>query len=157
MTLLSITYIAVLGILAHYIGEELPRGLFLPERFPYKPYAWEKDGKIYEALGIRRWKTRVPDMSRVMKDMLPKRIERSATSAEVDMLIKETCVAEFVHKVLCVLSLGVYLIWKNTVGVILAAVCIVCNLPFIMIQRYNRPHLIHLRQRLISREEREGA
>lgn len=150
----SIAYVMILGIAAHYVGESLPRRWFISERFPFKPFSWEKNGRIYNTLQIKRWKTKMPDMSRVMKDMLPKRVDRSATSESVDMLIRETCVAETVHNILCVLSIGVYFIWKNTVGVILSAVCIICNLPFIVIQRYNRPHLVVLRDRLKFREER---
>lgn len=78
--MLSIVYVIVLGILMHFIGESLPRSLFVAERFPYREFAFEKSGKLYERLGIRKWKTRVPDMSRFMRDMLPKRVTRDATS-----------------------------------------------------------------------------
>lgn len=156
--LMSILYIAVLGILAHYIGESLPRKLFNETKFPYKPFRFEKAGKVYERIGIRKWKTKVPDMSRIMKDMIPKRIIWGHTGENVQTLIKETCVAEFVHIALCVFGVGIYFIWKNYIGIILAAVFIICNLPFIIIQRYNRPHLITIRDRIYSREEkRKGA
>ena len=153
--LMSIVYVAVIGILSHYIGESLPRGLFGEYKFPYRTYKWERDGKIYNRLKIKKWKNRLPDMSRVMRDMLPKKVTYNATSADIDALIKETCVAECVHYWLCLFSVGIYLIWKNYVGVILALVFVVCNIPFVMIQRYNRPHLIKLRQKLLKREERE--
>lgn len=152
--LLSIVYVLVLGILAHYVGESLPRSFFIIDAFPYKPFAWEKNGRIYEKLKIRNWKKKLPDMSRIMKDMLPKRVTTKDTADNLNALIKETCVAEFTHKVLCVLSIGIYLIWKDIVGVILSAVFIFCNLPFIIIQRYNRPHLISLYKKMIAREER---
>lgn len=153
--LMSIVYVAVIGILAHYIGESLPRPLFSEYKFPYRTYKWERGGKIYNRLKIKKWKTHLPDMSRVMRDMMPKKVTYDATSTNVDALIKETCVAECVHYWLCVFSVGIYLIWKNYVGVILALVFVFCNIPFIMIQRYNRPHLIKLRQKLLKREERE--
>ncbi len=153
---LSITYVVVLGILMHYFGESLPRRFFLFDRFPYKPFPFEKEGRVYEAVGVRKWKTRVPDMSRIMKDMLPKKIERGADSKAIRALIKETCVAEFVHKLLCVLGIGIYFIWKNYIGVLLSMLFTLCNLPFIIIQRYNRPHLIRLMRRLEEREEKKS-
>lgn len=152
--LLSVTYAAILGILSHYVGESLPRSWFYPERFPYKPFFWEQKGKIYEKIGIRKWKTKMPDMSRIMKDMLPKRVTAGVSSQNIQSLIKETCVAEFVHQFLCLLSVGIYFIMKNGVGILLVVICIVGNLPFIMIQRYNRPHLIVLRDHLMIREEK---
>lgn len=154
--LMSIVYVAVIGILAHYVGESLPRGLFSEYKFPYRAFKWEKDGKFYNCLRIKKWKNHLPDMSRIMRDMLPKRITFDATSDNIDALIKETCVAECVHYWLCIFSVGIYLIWKNYVGVILALVFIACNIPFMMIQRYNRPHLIKLRNKLLKREEREN-
>lgn len=153
--LMSIAYVAVIGILSHYIGESLPRRLFGEYKFPFRTYKWERDGKIYNRLKIKKWKNRLPDMSRVMRDMLPKKVTYDATSADIDALIKETCVAECVHYWLCLFAVGIYLIWKNYVGVILALVFVACNIPFMMIQRYNRPHLIKLRQKLLKREERE--
>lgn len=154
--LMSIVYVAVIGILAHYVGESLPRGLFSEYKFPYRAFKWEKDGKFYNCLRMKKWKNHLPDMSRIMRDMLPKRITFDATSDNIDALIKETCVAECVHYWLCIFSVGIYLIWKNYVGVILALVFIACNIPFMMIQRYNRPHLIKLRNKLLKREEREN-
>ena len=154
--LMSIVYVAVIGILAHYVGESLPRGLFSEYKFPYRAFKWEKDGKFYNCLRIKKWKNHLPDMSRIMRDMLPKRITFDATSDNIDALIKETCVAECVHYWLCIFSVGIYLIWKNYVGVILALVFVACNIPFMMIQRYNRPHLIKLRNKLLKREEREN-
>ena len=152
--LMSIVYVAVIGILAHYIGESMPRGWFSENKFPYRIYAFEKNGRIYEKIGIRSWKTKLPDMSRIMRDMLPKRVTFDATSESVGALLKETCVAEFIHQCLCVLSIGIYFIWKNSTGVVLMIVFIFCNIPFILIQRYNRPHLTSLKNRLKKREEK---
>ena len=153
--LMSIVYVAIIGILAHYVGESLPRGLFSEYKFPYRAFKWERGGKFYNRLNIKKWKTKLPDMSRIMRDMLPKRVTYDATSDNIDELIKETCVAECIHHWLCVFSVGIYLIWKDYVGVILALVFVAFNIPFMMIQRYNRPHLIKLRNKLLKREERE--
>lgn len=151
--LISVVYALILGIVSHYFGESLPRKLFSADRFPFRPFFWERDGKIYERLHIRQWKTRVPDMSRYLKDMLPKRLTPHATAEEVETLAIETCIAEFVHDTLCILAVGFYFIWKNFIGVILAVIFFLGNLPFIFIQRYNRPHLRKLAHRLAKKEE----
>jgi glycosyl-4,4'-diaponeurosporenoate acyltransferase len=143
------------GILAHVIGEAIPRRIFSADRFPYAPWKWERNGAVYEKLGIRFWKDRLPDMSRVCKKMVPKRFEAFPTAEGTERLIAETCVAEATHAVLCLVAPVIWLFWQNSVGVILSGVVIVCNLPFIMIQRYNRPRLIALQKRLTLREERK--
>ena len=59
-------YAAALGILAHPVGQALPRRWFDPHRAPYRCRDWEKGGRVYNKLHIRRWKDRLPDMSRLM-------------------------------------------------------------------------------------------
>ena len=152
----SVIYVAVIGILAHYVGESLPRRLFCETRFPFCSFPFERGGKLYKVIGIRHWKTRLPDMSRIMRDMLPKRIGPNAESEQIDALIKETCVAECIHHWLCIFSVGIYFFWKNYIGVILIFVYVGCNVPFILIQRYNRPHLIILREKMIKRKEKRA-
>lgn len=150
--LLSILFVGALGIIAHYVGEALPRKWFKFDRFPYKQFNFEKSGKLYKFLRVRLWKDKVPDMSKIMKDMLPKKVSFSANSAELYALAKETCVAEAVHGVLGVLFLFIYFFFKNTLGVILSLIAVILNLPFIIIQRYNRPKILSLASRLYERE-----
>ena len=60
----SVGVIAGLGIAGGIIGELLPRRWFRWEHRPWRAYDWEKNGKVYEKLGIRKWKDKVPDKSR---------------------------------------------------------------------------------------------
>lgn len=141
--LYALLYIAALGILSHFVGQALPRTRFSAERFPYRAYEWENGGRVYEKLGIKHWKDKMPDMSRIMPDMVKKRM-----SADVDMLIAETCVAECVHLWLIVLSLGIFAFWRGAwAWVFWLAYNILGNVPFILIQRYNRPRLVKLASR----------
>ena len=150
----SVLYVIILGIAAHFIGEALPRKWFRWDSFPYRAWKWEKEGRIYDRLHIRAWKDKMPDKSRFVKSMVPKRVGACPSSASVYRLVRETCVAEIVHLALCVLAFPIYFFWNNAVGVILALVFVICNIPFMMIQRYNRPVLVSLAQRLEKREER---
>jgi len=153
--LYSALYVLALGIASHFIGEAIPRRWFSHSRFPYRAYRWEKNGKIYKKLRIDAWKDRMPDMSRVMRDMVPKRVGKAPHSHDVWILVAETCRAEIVHLCLCALSPVIWLFWRSFVGIVLCFVVILCNLPFILIQRYNRPTLVALAQRLEAREERK--
>lgn len=147
--LVCIGYLVILAIASHFIGQALPRTWFNSESFPFCSMKWEQDGAIYERVKIRRWKDKVPDMSRFMPDMMPKRVSRQAKSDEIQRLIEETCVAEFIHWMLILAGLGCPLIWRGIGGIIVTAVWIVLgNLPFILIQRYNRPRLKKAQARL---------
>ena len=153
--LMSVIYVIAIGIVAHYIGESIPANCFHYNRFPYRTWRWEYDGKIYDRLQIRKWKDALPDMSRVMRDMVPKRLGKCPTSALAWRLVRETCRAEIVHIGLCMCAPVIYFFWWNRIGVCLALLTVLGNLPFILIQRYNRPTLVRLAERLEIREERK--
>lgn len=142
-------YIAALGIFVGWAGAALPRSWFDPDKFPYCCYAWEHNGKIYEKLGIRQWKDRVPDISRSSSRMMRKEIAGKPTAESLESLIRETCVAEASHWLLLVPSLAVRAIWPGAGGRIVYFLCILGNLPFVLIQRYNRPRLKKMQHRLL--------
>lgn len=148
----GITYIVLVAILAHYIGELLPRKWFDYERFPYTSFGWERNGDIYDKLRIKKWKSKLPDLSRVAKYMVPKKVTVSMNSGDVDLLLRETCVAEFIHVALCIVSAGVIWITEEAYGVVLYLLFALGNIPFILVQRYNRPHLKKLRMKMLVRE-----
>ena len=64
------------------------------------------------------------------------------------ILVKESCVAEGTHKVVSVLGFFCIYIWKSIGGVSVAVVFYLFNVPFILIQRYNRPRLKKLANKL---------
>ena len=146
-------YVAVIGIVSNPAGNLLPRSWFHAERFPYRCYAWEREGKIYEKLHIRAWKDRLPDMSKIVKAMFRKEVSAKPTAESVERLVQETCVAEAVHGVLIVLSLGVVRIWRGIGVWICWGLCVLGNLPFIIIQRYNRPRLSRTLKRLQAKAQ----
>lgn len=150
-----IVYAAALGLLSHFIGEALPRRWFDPEKKPYAPWQIEKNGCLYKKLRVHKWKDKMPDMSKIMPDMVKKSISFStATSSAISKIAVETCVAEIIHDALILCSTGIYLIWPEPIGAILAIVYAISNVPFVIIQRYNRPTLVLLSKRLKQREER---
>ena len=154
--LYAVLYAAILGLVSHFVGQLLPRRWFHPDRFPFRTWKWERDGSVYRHLGIQYWKDLVPDMSKIMPDMVPKRVHSQETAEETTILIQETCVAEAVHVVLMVLAIGIVLICPNSWGVSIALFdALILNLPFILIQRYNRPKLLRLEEKLRRKEEKK--
>ncbi len=141
-------YLALIGVGAHILGEALPRDWFDPSHFPYKCAKWEE--ALYKALGVRSWKDKLPDMSRIMPDMVPKSVKRAEPSA----LLAETCVAECIHWLLSLAGLFCLKIWPGPGGRSVFLLWFLAgNLPFIMIQRYNRPRL----ERYLVRRAQHGA
>lgn len=154
--LITILYLLLLALLAHPIGQALPRGWFRPERRPFAPWGWERNGAAYEKLKIKAWKDRLPDMSRIAGDMVKKQVSLRSSPAELYAVVQETCVAETVHGAEFILSLPVFffgLPWWGALAVYLVF-NLLGNLPFLLIQRYNRPRLMALYKKQKQREER---
>jgi len=129
----------VLGILSQICGMSLPRKWFNHNAFPFRTYSWEKDGKVYDLLKIRGWKTKLPDVSRVIKKMAPKQIKGRPDKETLEKMLAETCVAELIHGLLMVFGWGCAFVWHGIGGVTVSIIYMIGNVPFIMIQRYNRP------------------
>ena len=148
-------YLAVVGIASNLIGELLPRQWFHPDHFPFRCMNWEQEGKIYHHLRIRLWKDRLPDMSKLLPRMMPKQLRACETPRQVDRLILETCVAELTHVLLIVAGIGCLLLWPRG-GKWISLLWTLGNIPFILIQRYNRPRLSHVADRLDLANQQRG-
>ena len=151
-------HLLVLALIAHPLGQRLP-SRFQPDRFPFRAWKWEKGGRIYAKLRIDSWKKLVPDMSRLLPDMVRKELPASGavTAAQASQLVQETCRAEVVHGASCLLGLAFLWLWPGWGGAAVVLVWVLlANLPFILIQRYNRPRLVRLAALLQKREQRKG-
>lgn len=151
---LGVLYVAIIGALSNVVAIFIKREKLKEDRFPFKLYKWEKNGKAYDKIAIRKWKGKLPDMSKILKFLMPKKVSSGTNSSTLMALIKETCVAEIVHVSLTILSCAVFFICPGLDALVLYPLCFIGNLPFILIQRYNRPQYITAYSRLQRREER---
>jgi len=88
----------------------------------------------------------VPDMSKIFPKRMPaKKICGKVSSEKLVVMLQETCVAEMIHGILMLTGFGCVHLWPGAGGWILALVnALLGNLPFVLIQRYNRPRLVHM-------------
>ena len=139
--------VGLIGIPAYFIGEAIPKSIYDPYRFPFKPWAWEQGGKIYEKLGIKRVKAHSIDMSKFMKRSFPKQ-NITRDPARLRRLVQEMCNAEAVHWVLVFLSPVFALLIEGWYGIVIAIGYALSNLNDVVIQRYNRPRILMIVERL---------
>lgn len=148
-----------IGAVCFFVGQMLPRKNFRYDVFPFKCYKWERNGEVYTRLRIQYWKDRVPDMSQYVKSMYAKRITVFKDIKYLKQLVVETCIAELIHVALIFIS-PIFLLFMEGGWGVGGMVCyILGNLPFILIQRYNRPRLLMLieRQEMLARRRAERA
>ncbi len=144
----SLVYLGILGIVSFPFGRILAHRRWNPEAFPFRGYKWEKEGMIYDKyLRIRRWKDRVPDVSKWVPNVVPKKTLVKPTLDQLDSMIQETCVAEKMHIILCFLSIPVLFIMEGVFGIVLFMFTVIFgNIPFALIQRYNRFRYMRIRR-----------
>ena len=144
----------LLGALWHYITYIVcitaGNSFFDSFKKMYQPRKWEKGGRFYsDLLKINKW-----------KDILPQHIEKNGFSKEhidntsipyLDEFIMETCRAEWNHGVNCMYAAVLLIINNLMTAVIFVLLLLLINLPFVLIQRYNRFRLQRLRNLIIKR------
>lgn len=143
-----VAYFLILGALS-FIGGRLFSGIDVKyEAFPFALFPFEKGGKIYKKIGIAKWQSHVPDMSRVFKKIMPaKRLDGKPEAEQLAVMIKETCIAEMTHLILILFGFAYFWLWPGIGGVICFILSVIVNLVFVVIQRYNRPRLLRLYER----------
>lgn len=140
-------YMMALGAVSFVLGRLVPKRWFCAERWPWRCAAWEQ--KLWKLLRVKQWQAKVPDMSRLFSRLMPAKKLTRETFADLPRMIEETCVAEGTHALLSLAGLYMLRLWRGVGGAVTTLVYILLgNLPFIVIQRYNRPRL----QRLLARQ-----
>lgn len=146
-------FLCLNGICGFFLGRILPKRWFLPDAWIFRSRGFERHGKIYEKLGIRRWHKRVPDMSRIFPALMPPKNLTGDFSRRLPEMIRETCVAELIHTLLSLTGLYCLWLWPGWGGVTVSTIhFLLLNLPFILIQRYERPRLIRLQAKMEERK-----
>ncbi|MBQ7918441.1 MAG: hypothetical protein IJ324_00650 [Lachnospiraceae bacterium] len=107
----------------------------------YQMHSFEK--KLYEKLGVKKWKGKMPTYDPSLFSVKEK---------SFDEIVQATCQAEIVHEIIVVFSFLplVAVIWFGSFMVFLltsiGAACM--DLTFVMMQRYNRPRLVKMAERM---------
>lgn len=145
-----IIYASFCSLLVMISGFHWPRELFDYTAKFFLPKKWEINSDIYSILKVSKWKDKVPDVSKYIKKIPAKQITKSSVDA-IKILIKETCVAEVAHYLLIILAIPINFISDGLSGFICFLMYSLGNLPYIIIQRYNRPRLIKLLEKMENR------
>jgi glycosyl-4,4'-diaponeurosporenoate acyltransferase len=121
----------------------------LPIRYYYNGWLfkirkWENGGKFYEdVFKVKRWKSRVPELADFIKSTFPKKHIKMDGNF-ISKYLTESCKAEFTHWCI-ILSSAVYLILEDSITfTYMFFIATALNIPFIIIQRYNRPRIVSI-------------
>jgi glycosyl-4,4'-diaponeurosporenoate acyltransferase len=127
-----------------------PRKLLNPDNRWFREKTWEVGGDIYQRLfKVRRWKAALPELSDFFKILFPKKKIKTFGTEYLQSYIIESCRAELTH--FCIIGATIlFALWAGlSASLIIVYISVLLNLPFIVIQRYNRPRI----QRLLTRSQ----
>jgi len=149
-----ILYMGILGIAAYPVGRLISKLDPDPDGYLFRSRAWELEGRIYEKLHIRNWQARIPDVSKYLGRWMPqKKLQIGFTAETVRTMIRETCTAEVIHNLLNIAGLYLLNLWSGIGGIVMYLIYVIFgNIPFILVQRYNRPRLKNLLTHLELKE-----
>lgn len=145
--------LAIAGIIHAF-----PAKYFSPYSKRFKIFDFERG--LYEKSGIRKWKDYIPDSGQLCdfkKDELK--------STEVEYLHKflvEACYADAIHLWMGIGGFLILLIsipypvalW--TISFPIAFISLLLNIPPLIIQRYNRPKLLKVYERMLKKEKKSS-
>jgi glycosyl-4,4'-diaponeurosporenoate acyltransferase len=131
-----------------FICEKVPSRVYYYKKWLFRERGWENGGRIYEYyFGVKKWKSKLPDISDFMKWRFNKKHLAEASSDYLSVFLTESCKSEFTHWMIIASTL--FFNFWNDIATSAFMVIIACllNMPYIIIQRYNRPRLIKLLRR----------
>lgn len=145
----SAVYVCFIGLVAGFLFAMLPNRVFKKNESLFKIRKFEQGGMFYSKyLKINLWKDKLPQFSELTRFGFKKASLNNISHEYLEIFKAETMRAELTHFFLIILSpFYVYvkpdiLQWTTFIG------CVLGNIPFIMIQRYNRARIIKLQSRL---------
>ncbi len=143
---------AVVGYGAHRLSlERVSRDDHLTRLRP-----WERQGRAYERLAIRRWKDRLPDAGAIFQGGRSKRSLPGRDDVSLERFAAETRRAELVHWTIPAVT-PVFALWNPAPLVVaMAAYAVLANLPCLLIQRYNRGRILRVLERRARVEVRRA-
>lgn len=127
------------------LAMKIPDQWFKQHQHLFRTWKWERKGQIWnDIFQIRKWKKKLPDASLLIKAAFSKKSLQGATTASFKKFIIETQRGELTHW-LSMLPAPLFFIWNpKWAGMLILIYAFFSNVPFILVQRYNRPRLIRM-------------
>jgi glycosyl-4,4'-diaponeurosporenoate acyltransferase len=128
-------------VAAGWAGGRLPRRWIASDTTLTRIREFERRGRIYQRLRVRRWKHRLPESNSLGPVSRPTKRTLTGRSA-VPTYVAETRRAEYVHW--AIMAAGpIFFVWSPTwVARTMTLFGIAFNLPFIAVQRFNRSRVV---------------
>lgn len=139
---LAITF----GTIFYHFIMRLAVGWLIPKHFNYKNFWFKEKGfekGLYKTINVKKWKGRMPSYN--PSSYMTK-------NCDLDDIINTMCRNEVIHEVIALLSFVpiLFSLVFDAIYVFVITSVFAClfDLIFVIMQRYNRPRLIRLKNRI---------
>lgn len=140
-----VTLAITFGTCFYHFAVRLAVGRLMPKNFNHNSFWFrEKDFErnLYKMLKVKKWKHKAPTYNS---------ITYSTRHRTLEEIVNTTCRNEAIHEVNMLLSFVPLLLiipfGAPTVFIVTSIAACICDLPFVILQRYNRPRFIKIIQR----------
>jgi glycosyl-4,4'-diaponeurosporenoate acyltransferase len=114
---------------------------------------WERDGRTWERIGIRRWKDRLPVFDARLGGLSKRRLP-ARDRIGLESFAAETRRAEWVHWIAAAPLLMMPAWNPDWLLAVMTGYAVAANAPFIAVQRYNRARIERILTHGASRRRR---
>lgn len=120
----------------------VPDNVFSKKLWILKERKWEKKGEFYQKyFKVKQWKNHLPELGDFIKGIFPKKKIMEFSDEYLNKFLFESRKSELTHWCIILSSL-LFLLWNEPhEALIMFIIASVINLPYIIIQRYNRPRI----------------
>ena len=127
-----------------YVVHRMDRRRFQADTWLTRIRPWERSERLYHWLGVPRWKDRLPEAGAIFTGGVSKRHLPGTDAASLELFAAETRRAEWGHWT-CMWCAPAFVLWNPPlIAALLLVYGVLVNLPFIVIQRWNRLRLLRV-------------
>lgn len=152
------TFWLFVHLLASWTGYRMSDRYFREDNWLYRSRTFELTGHLYEKLGIRKWKQRLPEGDALVKDGFRKKYLPGGklTIDYIQRFCIESRRAEWVHWLAFLPGPLFFFSGNVPLGTAMTVYALLANLPCIMAQRYNRIRLTRVSARLTAHSQKSA-
>lgn len=143
IVLIDIFAWAFFHLVISYVCFKLPLSHFRKDSFWFQIFSWEKSGRLWQRLfKVKKWKGSLIDGTVLFKRGYTKKKLHGIKTKELKTFAAETKRAELTHW-LSIFPAPLFFLWNPLwVGWAMVFYAVAFNLPFIVVQRYNRGRIM---------------
>jgi glycosyl-4,4'-diaponeurosporenoate acyltransferase len=156
--LLNLLTFFIFSLIITYLSNRMPDSFYSRDSWLLRQREWEKRGEFYQRIfRVKVWKKLLPELGDIVKSVFPKKRIKEYTREYLQKYIFESCKSEVTHWSIIFSTLSFFLWSEFEPAMMIVILAIILNLPYIIIQRYNRPRIMVMVENIEGRQSRVPA